>query len=182
MKKIFGFLLILIGTGLIIWGVWAASNWSSMVLIVCGVLGVAFILKGRKLYLVNGESPKAKIVAGRFLIIIGLGLVVFGTLWHISEGWDNYNRAGDMLLVLVSLVAALGFLIAGMVKVRSGKKAAHSSAQNTKENTMQDSASSKKKTPDPPPQPKMMVCQECGKKYPLSQVYCDECGSLLKET
>ena len=187
MKKFGGFLLILLGTGLIVWGAWAAGAWSSIpisvIAIICGVFGVAFILKGRKLYLANGESPKAKKVAGRVLIIIGLGLAVFGILWYISEGRSSYSTAGDWNLVLASLAAAFGFLIAGAAKSHAAKKGARQATVNSATAPARtNAASSQPPMPTPSPQPKMMICKECGKKYPLNQVYCEECGSLLKES
>lgn len=184
MKKIGGFLLILLGTGLIIGGAWAAGDWSLMtfnvIAIVCGVFGVAFILKGRKLYLANGESPKAKKVAGRVLTIIGLGLAVFGALWYVSE---DYSYAWNRNLILASLAGALGFLIAGAAKSHAAKKEARQAVANSATAPARtNAASSQPKMSTPPPQPKMMICKECGKKYPLNQVYCEECGSLLKES
>ena len=173
MKKIGGFLLILLGTGLIIGGAWAAGDWSLMtfnvIAIVCGVFGVAFILKGRKLYLANGESPKVK-----------KGLAVFGALWYVSE---DYSYAWNRNLILASLAGALGFLIAGAAKSHAAKKEARQAVANfATAPARTNAASSQPKMSTPPPQPKMMICKECGKKYPLNQAYCEECGSLLKES
>ena len=186
MKKFLGSLLVLIGTGLILWGVWAANSSSSIMMalisIICGVLGVVFILWGRKLYLANGESPKAKKVAGRFLTIIGIGLAIFGALWYLSEGLDSYNGTGDLSLILASLVAALVFLIVGTAKSHAAKKEARQDAVNSTTVPGRTSAASRQaKTPTPPPRPRKMVCAECGREYPMDHVYCDECGSLLRE-
>lgn len=35
--------------------------------------------------------------------------------------------------------------------------------------------------PPKPAEPTAAVCPDCGKRYPLTQVYCEECGALLEK-
>lgn len=66
-----------------------------------------------------------------------------------------------------NLLDAVGWV---MYKSEQMKKTVQSSSAAKK-------AAAKASTPSAPTQ---MVCPECGMKYPLDQVYCEECGSLLK--
>lgn len=194
MKKFLGMLLVVAGTGILCAGMYFVCEYASYnynvysydtlnrIFATFAIAGIVVILIGRKLYLATGESPRMKRVIGRLMLIIGVGLVVSG-VGVIGVWLGDYPRPMWLLGVGLTLVGLI-YLFIGRAKIRAGKIAISGSNQKTAQNAgTTNNASTQQKVPDPPPpQPKMMVCQECGKKYPLSQVYCDECGSLLKET
>lgn len=193
MIKFFGMLLVIAGTGILCAGMYlvcehASYNYNgysygtlNAIFAAFAIASIVVILIGRKLYLATGESPRMKRVIGRLMSIIGVGLVVFG-VGVIGVWLGDYPRPMWLLGVGLTMVGLI-YLIIGRAKIRAGKKAISSSNQKTAQKAgTTNNASTQQKVPDPPPpQPKMMVCGECGKKYPMDQVYCDECGSLLKE-
>lgn len=81
------------------------------------------------------------------------------------------------VLVLLLLIAAAVILI-GIFAFRK-KNAAPKSVPQPTQTPLSTAASSEKTSPQ---KSTGMVCPGCGKKYPPGQVYCDECGALLKET
>lgn len=107
-----------------------------------------------------------------FILGIMLLILLFGALL----GDDASIAALFTMIVLIGLGLAFGAFQA----FRSSSSAAAKSTARTTSNPM-NTGTGPERTPAPPPQPQM-VCPECGKKYPPGQVYCDECGALLKET
>ncbi len=98
--------------------------------------------------------------------IIGT-LILFLMILMLSTG--NLYIAGLEDLVAFALVLLLGlWLLFG----KSGKGQQHKAAPPR---------------PAPPPappkpaEPTVAVCPDCGKRYPPTQVYCDECGALLEK-
>lgn len=194
MKKFFGALLVPVGTALVIF-------FGSLIAVLgenpffpprlrpvytalyagIAILGVVAIVCGIMLYRADGESPKTKLMVGRLMMLVGLALVIFGACFAFV--WRVLDHSPVWVLGAGSLVAGLIYLITGKAKAKTGRKASLSvQTVNRRTDHSQRSESEKKEEVVPPPKPKMMVCEECGKTYPLGQVYCDECGSLLKET
>lgn len=81
----------------------------------------------------------------------------------------------------LDIVGFIVFVSIGIALIKKGNKAVSKTSdvsvakreRTTKNNTSTETT--------PYPKQKIMVCVECGKTYPLGQVYCDECGSLLRE-
>ena len=90
----------------------------------------------------------------------------------------------------LDILGSIVFILVGVVLIKKGSKttskASGASAASavkkasTSTNNVQ-SANDNKTSTLYPKQEKVMVCAECGRKYPTNHVYCDECGSLLKE-
>lgn len=194
MKKFWGVLLVLVGTAMTIFfgslsSVWMSSRNSfgegqplyAALYIAIAIFGVVTIVYGRKLYRANAESPQTKVAVGRLMMIAGLSLAIFGVCFAFV--WIVFDYDPVWVLGAGSLVAGLIYLITGKAKAGAGRKADLSGGQTVKNRISgyEESRSSRAEDLGPLPQTKMMVCAECGKTYPLGQVYCDECGSLLRE-
>lgn len=87
----------------------------------------------------------------------------------------------------LDILGSIVFILVGVALIKKGSKttskASGASAvkkASTSTNNVQ-SANDNKTSTLYPKQEKVMVCAECGRKYPANHVYCDECGSLLKE-
>lgn len=104
--------------------------------------------------------------------IIGCFILGF-CLLHLVDG-AYFEGVFDVIffiaLVLVGFVLVFG---------DSSSSSTSSTARTTSRSV--NTGTGPEKPSAPPPQPQM-VCPECGKKYPLGHVYCDECGSVLKKS
>ena len=100
---------------------------------------------------------------GYLMIVVGAILAV-----SFAIGGFGLYSGGDSAGLAFCIPAILGVVL--VVKGREKVKESYSSgtAKNTTSATNTSSA------------PRQMVCPECGKKYPLDQVYCEACGALLK--
>lgn len=105
-----------------------------------------------------------------------IGFCMLGVLLLVlfAEGFETFQSASDIIIFIVFLL--IGLLLAFG---DSSSASAKSTAQTTSKPV--NTGTEPKKTSAAPPQ-SQMVCPECGKKYPLDQVYCDECGALLKKS
>lgn len=199
MKKFLGGLLAAIGLGCFCGGFYLCMEYGYYYIndhgfyrglleqaVIYGLLALAGLValwKGRGLYRAEGEGSTAKKVSGVLVTIAGIFLAVFGC------GLTQTYYYG-FELVPAGLYIVLGIILAvtGSKKFRAERSVTVQKATAAVEPDPQAAApetppSAIPETPPaaPPKEPKGMVCPDCGKKYPLDQVYCDECGALLKE-
>lgn len=105
--------------------------------------------------------------------IIGFCIIIFAILGIV------FGTKGPL-----DIVAFIVFLLVGVALIKRGGAGKSSSSGSKGEATNQRKGPSAHHTTTTVSQTKpekAMVCAECGRKYPMDQVYCDECGSLLKE-
>lgn len=113
-----------------------------------------------------------KIIGG---IMLGLCAVIV-----LTEGLDAFRSGGDVILFAVLVVGGLGLIASDGTKASSSKSESSSGTAGTSGATTVKTQTAAAETTNTPPAQPQMVCPECGRKYPLSQVYCEECGALLK--
>ena len=140
--------------------------------------GAAMAIWGRRLYKAGWEGPKAQRFDGVLLCLIGAALIAAALFWAVLS-LDEYREACYMEIPAAIILAVLGagviFLGARMCR-RAGADRAY-----------QDRTATKKSEPVPPPpppkpaEPTAAVCPDCGRRYPLDKVYCEECGALLEK-
>lgn len=138
--------------------------------------GLVVLWKGKKA-VSDGEGSIAKKVSSVLMILTGIALVGGGIIIiNLSLYSNPFNNVAGSPYIVLGIVLA----IEGVLKLCAGKKAAVQTAVVVAEPIPQ--------APSPEPNqpvqslaPGVMICPDCGKKYPLSQVYCDECGALLRE-
>lgn len=124
---------------------------------------------------------------GRCIVLIGVFLSIFGVGGFIECIPSVYDHE---FLLFFALVAISGVLIVmwGSKLFKSGSDSHSSKPRKTTVEQKNPSTETTvrppepPKPPEPPAAPTKMVCPSCGKEYPLDDVYCDECGSRLKET
>lgn len=180
MRKFFGALLVLLGTATAALGALElyiftlySFLWYQMVIgVLLSVIAIIMVVKGRGLYLSRGESLGMKIVMGRLMMAVGIPLLVFGAGFTFI--WTVLDFDRTWFLGVEALVIGLIYLIVGICKARSGRKVIQKTAHDISgDSEDEDSRQSLK--------PQVTVCPECGKTFPPSQVYCEECGTLLKK-
>ena len=104
--------------------------------------------------------------------IIGFCMLAFCALMVFLNGAETFQSVLDIALFAVLVLAGIGLISSGE---------SPSSAKSTAQPVSRPTSTVPAPEQTPPPQPQM-VCPECGKKYPLDQIYCEECGSLLKKS
>lgn len=190
-RRFFGRCIVLIGTFFVCYGILgivACLSWSDYEMIPYGflcVLGGFFpVLGGRKLLLSGKPKYTPKKFFGGCIFVIGIsafGSSVAGNLdafeWCDYEFVPEFSSIGIIGIILV-VVGIKQFLSKKTAYVPKKPK------QKTSAETVVPLSEPPKppEPPEPPAAPTKMVCPSCGKEYPLDYVYCDECGSRLKET
>ena len=139
--------------------------------LICGaecLAGAAAAFVGRRLYKADGESPKAQMFYGALLCLTGVGSMVM-TLYRVI----SYSGAPVVELPTPAILAVLGVWIC--CRACRARKAAARETMGTSEPVPPP-------VPEPPKpaEPTVAVCPDCGKRYPLDKVYCEECGALLE--
>lgn len=155
------------------------SYWYTLLYAAIAVFGILCILKGRKLYLANGESPTVKKVVGRLMMFLGIGLIALGAFALYVMRYERSAYAFCVTVGIEALISGFFFLLAGRHKVKIGMIETQAAARQAAELKRE-----KRQTQEPTPRPATpthMVCPACGNTYPMDFVYCEECGSRLKE-
>lgn len=155
------------------------NYWYTLLYAAIAIFGILCILKGRKLYLANGESPTVKKVVGRLMMFLGIGLIALGAFALYLMRYEGSAYIFYMIIGIEALIVGFFFLLAGRHKVKIGMIEAQAAARQAAELKRE-----KQQTQEPTPRPAVpthMVCPACGKTFPMDVVYCDTCGSKLKE-
>ncbi len=190
MKKFFGTILTVAGAFafgffylLTAYHIYFNSYTPVYYLIMYGALGVAgavVAVVGRRLYKSNGEGRKARQFYGVLLCLIGTGLIGEGLFWaYVYSPWEMYRYGQEVELPAAAILAVLGGVVVFLGTRMCRKAKAYPSYPSGK--------TAKKSKPTPPPEPPKpaeptaAVCPDCGRRYPVSQVYCEACGALLEK-
>lgn len=155
------------------------NYWYTLLYAAIAIFGILCILKGRKLYLANGESPTVKKVVGRLMMFLAVGLIALGAYFLAVMGYDPSIYGFSLTIGIEALIAGFFFLLAGRHKVKTGRAEAQAAARQAAE-LKREKQQAQAPTPQPAA-PTHMVCPACGKTFPMDVVYCDTCGSKLKE-
>lgn len=190
MKKFFGTLMIVAGAvaaGGLFLVIFAIDSDEALYPLSFGALAltsVGLALVGRHLYRAGGEGPKARRFYGALLILIGVVYAAAALLWpfyFILESERNYyninkyninNIRWDPIYGSCAILSVLGIIL---VILGTKKFCLAGLAPGQAADSREDAGAPR------PAEPTAAVCPACGRRYPLTQVYCEECGALLEK-
>lgn len=199
MKKFFGTILILLGAAGFCPTFLAAMYYtgfgddtpyySAVIFAGFALACVVLVIAGCLVYRTGGRGKGSDRFFGALLLLLGVVYVAASVIW--MNGFYRYALSSrsthnptfffyrsSWIFLSSAILAALGLVLTVLGTRRISRLAGCAPA---KASGGQATGGQAKANTSPAPEATAAVCPSCGKRYPLTQVYCEECGALLEK-